>query len=119
MVAGNRGRDAEDRACDYLLGKGLTLLRRNYRSRRGEIDLVLRDTGSLVFVEVRYRRQAGFGSAAESVDRHKRTRLSACAKQYLQDFPNVAGLSCRFDVVAIDGPDYSIEWIRDAFGVDE
>ena len=119
MDAGNRGRDAENRACDYLLGKGLTLLRRNYRSRRGEIDLVLRDTDSLVFVEVRYRRQAGFGSAAESIDRQKQTRLTACAKQYLHDFPQVASLSCRFDVVAIDGPDYSIEWIKDAFGVVE
>lgn len=117
MVAGNRGKAAEDRACHYLQDKGLTLLHRNYRSKRGEIDLILQDAGSLVFVEVRYRRQASFGSAAESVDRRKQARLTACAQRYLQVHPQTAGLPCRFDVVAIDGPDNTIEWIRDAFAV--
>ncbi len=50
-----RGREAEDRACDYLQTQGLQLLARNYRSKRGEIDLILQDKDSLVFVEVRYR----------------------------------------------------------------
>jgi len=119
MQAGDRGRAAEERACHYLADRGLVLLERNYRCRRGEIDLILRDADTLVFVEVRYRRQASFGSAAESVDRHKQTRLSACARQYLQARPHAARTGCRFDVVAIDGPEHTIEWIRDAFAVIE
>jgi putative endonuclease len=119
MQAGDRGRAAEDRACDYLAERGLVLLERNYRCRRGEIDLILRDTDTLVFVEVRYRRQGRFGSAAESVDRYKQVRLAACARQYLQARSNTAWTVCRFDVVAIDGPDYTIDWIRNAFAVIE
>ena len=55
-----RGKDAEDPRLALPAGTGLQLLQRNYRSKRGEIDLVLQDTDSLVFVEVRYRRQSGF-----------------------------------------------------------
>jgi putative endonuclease len=119
MPTGNRGRDAEDRACSYLLAQGLTLLQRNYRSRRGEIDLVLRDADSLVFVEVRYRQQPAFGSAAESVDRRKQARLTACARQYLQTHSHAVRLACRFDVVAIDGSGGTINWIRDAFAAND
>lgn len=119
MQAGDRGRAAEDLACHYLAERGLVLLERNYRCRRGEIDLILRDTDTLVFVEVRYRGQGRFGSAAESVDRHKQMRLAACARQYLQARPHTVRTCCRFDVVAIDGPDCKIEWIRDAFAVSE
>jgi putative endonuclease len=110
---------AEELACGYLLQQGLRLLRRNYRCRRGEIDLILQDTDTLVFVEVRYRRQGRFGSAAESVDWHKQARLTACARHYLQARPQAARAACRFDVVAIDGPDHTINWIRNAFSVNE
>ena len=117
MPAADCGRMAEDTACDYLLARGLILLERNFRSRQGEIDLILLDADTLVFVEVRYRRQPGFGSAAESVDPHKQIRLSACASYYLQTQPDSAPAGCRFDVVAIDGPERTIEWIKDAFSV--
>jgi len=110
------GRDAETRACSFLQAHGLRLLQRNYRSRRGEIDLVLQDSNSLVFVEVRYRRQAHFGTAAESIDRRKQSRLLACAEHYLQSYPENAHRPCRFDVVSLDGADGTIEWIRNAFG---
>ena len=114
-----RGRKAETRAWQYLQTRGLHLLQRNYRSRRGEIDLVLQDRDSLVFVEVRYRRGDRFGSGAESVDRHKQTRLIACAQHYLQTNPGMAKQPCRFDVVSVSGSGESIEWIRDAFGAGE
>jgi len=110
------GKDAEDHACRYLQAQGLSLVERNYHSRRGEIDLVMQDKDSLVFVEVRYRRQSRFGSAAESVDRRKQSKLIACAHPYSQTFPGIAGQPCRFDVVSIDGNPDSIEWIRNAFG---
>lgn len=110
-----RGKDAENRACRYLQAQGLQLLHRNYRSKGGEIDLILQDTDSLVFVEVRYRRQTGFGSAAESVDWRKQSRLIACARHFLQAHPDTARQPCRFDVISVSGPSYDIGWIRNAF----
>jgi len=104
---------AEDAALAYLEGQGLRLKARNYRSRFGEIDLVLDDRGTLVFVEVRKRANARFGGAAESITAAKRDKLVATARQYL------AGLRrevpCRFDAVLIDGTG-TVDWIRDAFG---
>ena len=119
MGTAERGRDAEIHACEFLRSRGLTLLQRNFRCRRGEIDLILRDKDTLVFVEVRYRGHNAFGSAAETVDRHKQIRLTACAQHYLQTCGHGNGQACRFDVIAIDGPDDSIEWIRDAFAIAE
>jgi len=111
---GARGRDAELLARQHLLAQGLKLLQCNYHSRHGEIDLIMQDRDSVVFVEVRYRRQARFGSAAESVDRRKQSRLIACAQHYLQTHPHSASLPCRFDVVTINGSD-RLDWIRNAF----
>jgi putative endonuclease len=85
---------------------------RNHRCRQGEIDLVMRDGDTLVFVEVRYRRGERFGTPAETVDRHKQRRLVAAAGHYLQGHPSP--LPCRFDVVAIGGGD-RIEWLKNAF----
>jgi putative endonuclease len=93
------------------------LLVRNFRSRYGEIDLVMNDGRSLVFVEVRYRRNDAFGSGAESVDRRKQSRLTACAQYYLQKYPGAAQRPCRFDVVSVSGApqERNIDWVRDAF----
>ena len=110
-----RGKEAEDRACRYLQARGLQLLQRNYHSRRGEIDLVLQDKGSLVFVEVRYRSDSRFGSALESVNPRKQSRLIACAQHYMQTHPDTSQQPCRFDVISIMGSRTTIEWIADAF----
>jgi putative endonuclease len=117
MGTTRRGRDAESLACHYLEARGLSLIERNYRRHPGEIDLIMDDTGSLVFVEVRYRRQTRFGSGAESIDRRKQARIVACAGCYLQAHPKMATRPCRFDVVSISGDvgDPSVEWIQDAF----
>jgi putative endonuclease len=115
MDTSTRGKDAETRAWHYLQARGLQLLQRNYRSKRGEIDLVMQDTDSLVFVEVRYRRQSQFGSALESVDRRKQARLIACARHYIQSYPEAASQPCRFDVVSINGSPGEVEWVRNAF----
>jgi putative endonuclease len=72
----------------------------------------MRDGEVLVFVEVRYRSTARFGSPAETVDLRKQRRLAAAAGHYLQESPGV--LPCRFDVVAINGQD-RIEWLKNAF----
>lgn len=115
MDAQATGKAAEDAAWRMLAARGLQLLARNFRSRQGEIDLVVQDRDSIVFVEVRYRRQERYGSAAESVDRRKRARLIACAQHYLQLHPLAARMHCRFDVVTVTGMDGTIDWIRNAF----
>ncbi len=121
-----QGHDAEQQACDHLQGQGLRLLERNYRSRFGEIDLIMRHADTLVFVEVRYRRSSRFGSPAETVDARKQARIRATAEHYLQQHPQRSGVSCRFDVVAMtpaevthtgQAPRYSVDWLPDAFGI--
>jgi putative endonuclease len=114
-----RGKQAEDLACRYLQDRGLQLLHRNYRSKAGEIDLILQDTDSLVFVEVRYRRQPGFGSAAESVDRRKQSKLVACARHFLQTHADTACQPCRFDVISVNGSPNDMDWIQNAFSASE
>lgn len=116
----DRGREAEERACRHLTAAGLRLLERNFNTRRGEIDLIMREGATLVFVEVRYRRSNRFGGGAESVDRRKMSRILAAARHYLQRHPGAADRPCRFDVVAIGPGDDNggIDWIRDAFGSD-
>ena len=105
------GRQAEDRALAYLQTQGLVLIKRNFRSRRGEIDLVMRDQATLVFVEVRQRRSLRFGGAAASISATKQARLWRCAEFFLQRFPGAP--ACRFDAVCIDGTD--MQWLRHIF----
>lgn len=119
-MAGNSletGKNAEQAACDYLCAQGLILLESNYHGPRGEIDLVMRDAGTTVFIEVRYRRSPRFGSSAESVDRRKQDKLLATAAHYLQRHPQAARGDCRFDVVAMssDNGAHQLNWITNAF----
>lgn len=116
----SRGQDAENCACTYLEQQGLRLLTRNYRSRLGEIDLIMQDRDSLVFVEVRYRHRQDFGSGAESVDHRKQLKLIACAQHYAQMHPRIADQPCRFDVISISnsGASEQIQWIKNAFLAD-
>ena len=108
------GPAAEARACRHLEARGLRLVTRNFRCRRGEIDLVMEEGETLVFVEVRYRHDTRFGRAEETVGRAKQARLLAAAALYLQREPTRVA---RFDVVAIHpgGGGFRVEWIRDAF----
>ncbi len=108
------GREAEESACRELQRRGLRLLQRNYRVRGGEIDIVARDGGTLVFVEVRRRGHAGWGGAAASVDARKRMRIVRAARHYLaRAGDEAAAAPCRFDVVAYDAG--RMRWIRGAF----
>jgi len=107
-----RGNKAEQRALRYLLDQGLKHLESNFRSRFGEIDLILQDRETLVFVEVRYRKQASHGGAAASVDRYKQQKLIKTGLCYLQKHSPEA--VCRFDVVAIEEKG-KLVWIRNAF----
>lgn len=110
-----QGVPAENQAAAYLQQQGLTLLQRNYQTRRGEIDLIMRDQDTLVFVEVRYRRQADYGHALETITHRKQHKLITAAQYYLLTHPQAAAMPCRFDVVAIMPG--QLDWIRNAFGL--
>ena len=112
------GTRKEKQALGFLLTHGLTLLQRNFRTRFGEIDLVMLDRDCVVFIEVRYRGARDLCSAAESVDGRKRRRLMLAAACYLRRHASMAEKPARFDVVAIDGVSPGrdrIRWLRDAF----
>ncbi len=111
------GQAWEELACSHLQAAGLALLARNFRTRFGELDLVMREAGVLVFVEVRYRANNDYGGAAASVTRRKRERLMVAGAQFRQQNPALTDLPCRFDVVAITGPRTAarIDWHRAAF----
>lgn len=109
----NPGVMAEQLAARYLQQHGLVLLAQNYSCRYGEVDLILREGHTLVFVEVRLRSARSFTSAAESIDQHKQQKLLRVAQRYMQEHPLYP--SCRFDVVLFQTADCkSPQWIRNA-----
>jgi putative endonuclease len=107
----------EQRACAELERAGLQLLVRNYTTRHGELDLVMRDRDTVVFVEVRYRVRAGHGDATTSVTRSKQDKLIRTAQLWLAAHPEHARRPCRFDVVSYDGPAGAAQmhWLKSAF----
>lgn len=115
------GASAEDAALAYLQGEGLALLARNARYPFGEIDLVMREGATLVFVEVRFRRPSRFGGGALSVDANKRRKIARAAQAWLSSHRQYSQVGCRFDVVAaMPGTDgIQCEWIRAAFTLDD
>lgn len=114
-----RGRIAEDIACDYLNNQfGLALLDRNYRTPHGEIDLIMKDGDTTVFIEVRSRTRQSFMETLETIDRNKCMRIIQSSEYYLQrQVSNYNEVKCRFDVVTLNGPleTARLEWIKDAF----
>lgn len=111
------GARAETDALAYLVAQGLTPVTTNYRSRFGEIDLILRDKDTLIFVEVRMRSSEQFGGAAYSITPDKRTRLIKTADHYLSQLRHMP--RCRFDVVLLgSGEQPKIEWLRNAITAD-
>ncbi len=93
------GRWGEDLAAAYLQQHGMVILERNFRGKRGEVDIIARDGGDLVFVEVKTRRSEAFGIPQEAVNWRKRQQIIHLAEIYLQRHPSL--LQPRFDVVAI------------------
>lgn len=105
------GDQAETQARRYLEKQGLKFLSSNYRCNCGEIDLIMQHDKTLVFVEVRYRADSRYGSAAETVDHRKQHKLIKTAQYYLQQHRRQ--VPCRFDVVALTAG--TLSWIPDAF----
>lgn len=93
---------------------------RNFRSRGGEIDIIMLDGDCLVFVEVRCRTTSTFAHPALTVDRHKQRKIVRTAALFAAARPRLAMHSMRFDVIAVQGPDKrDISWVRDAFRPDD
>lgn len=109
----NQGLAAEKAAAHFLQQQGLSLLAQNYSCRYGEIDLIMREGNTLVFIEVRLRSNRGFTSAADSIDQRKQQKLIRVAQFYLQSHD--LNTPCRFDAILFDHNEYqSPNWIRNA-----
>ncbi len=118
-----QGEHTENLACQYLENKGFKLIEKNFNCRVGEIDLIMKDNNSLVFIEVRYRRSNNFGSGAESITASKQAKLIKTASLYLQRHDKLDKYPARFDVVSITGfvetdniKNIDFNWIENAFG---
>lgn len=109
-----KGSDAERLAAKTVKAAGLKILTQNYQSRFGEIDLICTEADTLVFIEVRYRSNNRFGSAAASVTLSKQKKITKTAQLYLLGKPKLSKLFMRFDVIGIDA-DHRIDWIKGAF----
>jgi len=111
-VAGGR---AEELAAAFLVAHGLVIVERNFRCRRGEIDIIARDGDTLVFAEVRLRTRRDFGGAAASITAAKQARMTAAALFYLGRESRMP--PCRFDALLLDRLDSDrIEWLKDIIG---
>lgn len=116
QVKKQTGDTAEALAASHLAQHGLRVLERNWRVRGGEIDLICMDHATLVFVEVRLRRNSNFGGAAASITPSKQRRIILAARHYLA---GKRECDCRFDVVLLDALHMEqLEWIRHAFTLD-
>lgn len=114
----HRGKFAEEAAFKYLKGQGLKAIAKNYSCKCGEIDLIMRDEDTLVFVEVRLRKSQSYGDGAASVTQSKQHRIILAAQWYLK-INRFSDPPCRFDVVSVGfkAQQVEISWIRDAFWV--
>lgn len=113
------GRWSEDTALHYLRAQGLKLRTRNFLCKMGEIDLIMQDQSTCVFVEVRARRNTRFCSPAESITFSKQRRIAKTAQLYLLK-TGQQDQDCRFDVIGFticQNSDTQIDWIQGAFTV--
>ena len=113
-----KGRHFETAALHFLQTHAMQLVERNYRCRLGEIDLVVLDRATVVFVEVRYRRNSNHGPAFATVDARKQHKIRNAARHFLCRYKQYQNCVCRFDVLGIetDSADKPlIHWIPNAF----
>ncbi|MBL4681239.1 MAG: YraN family protein [Pseudomonadales bacterium] len=105
------GNAAEQQAQIYLQKKGLTLIKKNYTCRVGEIDLIMEDDNCLIFIEVRLRTNPLYGTGADTVTIAKQKKIIKTAQLFLLSY-DIGNRDCRFDVISIDK---DIDWIQHAF----
>lgn len=118
LSSGQLGLRAEKLAYRYLRQHGLAPVTKNFRTRRGEIDLVMLHDACLTFIEVRYRASNHFARAMFTVDARKQRKIIETASIFLTKHQKYRNHVCRFDVVGVDsvcGGEVSINWLQDAF----
>jgi len=114
----SKGHAYEQKAEQFLVTKGYKLLDKNYHTRRGEVDLIMTSGASLIFIEVRYRKNASFGSAEESITRAKQAKIIYSARHYISKH-KLWHMNIQFDVVTLT-PDIrentlQLNWLKNAF----
>lgn len=113
-----KGFEIETYVSEYLLKQGIEILVRNFSCKMGEIDIICAHSETVVFIEVRYRKNTFYGSAVESVNYTKQQKLIRTARYYLMHHsPGKPLPPCRFDIIGISPKNnqLEIEWIQDAF----
>ena len=110
------GIQGEVRAAEFLRASGYQILRRNYRSKLGEVDIIARDKDTICFIEVKCRLSGKFGKGWEAVSGKKQGQITKAALSFLKE-NNLLDKSARFDVVSLDscGPEEKITLIKNAF----
>ena len=114
----NTGEVTELLAANYLVQQGLVIQKKNLYSRMGEIDVIMKDDETLVFIEVKYRSSTNFGGAISAVSVKKQQKIKQTAAFYLQQCGlNEYNTPCRFDVIALQGniSNPEITWLKNAF----
>ena len=112
------GKTVELYALNYLNQAGLKTITQNWSCRFGEIDLIMLEQDTLVFVEVRYRKSSHFGGALDSIDQHKCAKIIKTAESFLNKYPQWLEHACRFDVITAHPSAteaFTLDWIQDAF----
>jgi len=108
------GNRAELQACKFLISQDVKIIEQNFKALPyGEIDIIAINGDTLIFVEVKYRKSASFGTAQEMVSRAKQQKIINTANIFLDQNLQYQNYECRFDVVAINND--SLEWIKNAF----
>lgn len=109
------GRTAEDTAAGYLEEKGYTILERNFRTRRGEVDIICEASGTVVFVEVKGWSTYGVEDLEYAIDRRKRSRIVGAARRFMQERGIAPEIGIRFDIVFVEGGRGRVEHFEGAF----
>ncbi len=114
MLSRLRGQAAEQRAGLYLKSQGITLLYHNFKTPRGEIDLIGQEGSTLIFFEIKYRANTRFGAPQEMLKAPQIQRIRKTALYFILQNPRFQNAPCRFDLLAFT-PKSPIEWLKDAF----
>jgi putative endonuclease len=118
VTTSDKGQITELFAQRYLTQQGLTLIEKNYHCRQGEVDLIMLDGDTYVFIEVKYRKSMTFGGAISAVPASKQKKIKHCVTFYLhQAGLNEYNTACRLDVIALEGDinQPHINWLKNAF----
>jgi putative endonuclease len=110
------GRSGENHAVNFLRQKGFSVLKQNYRTSDGEIDIIAQDGDTIVFVEVKSRRSVTYTRPEAAVDLMKQKKLKKIARQFISHY-QLFGRDCRFDIVALhyEGNAVQTKYIQNAF----